>query len=118
IGAGGDRLPWNELWQHSIASAVMTRELLSTTSPLVDDDTDYIVGLLHNVGTVVMASCFPDELRLVTGRTYEGVEAVCAEERAIIGWDHAELGAAYLERSHVSEEIISAVKWHNNPEAA
>src|ERR1700690_2222860 len=36
-------LPWRELWKHSIGSAIMTREILATTTTLlIDDDTDYI----------------------------------------------------------------------------
>lgn len=118
IGTGEVSLPWKELWQHSIASAVFTRELLSTTSLLVDDDTDYIVGLLHNVGKVVMASCFPEELSRLASREYPSLGHVCQAERELIGWDHAAIGAAYLERSHVSAEIVTAVRWHNHPEKA
>lgn len=118
LGAGGIRLPWSELWQHSIGTAVVTREILSTTSLLVDDDTDYIVGLLHNVGKVVMGSCFADELSQVASGNYQSLEEVCETEEALIGWDHARIGAAYLEKSGVSAEIVSAVRWHNDPEKA
>jgi c-di-GMP-related signal transduction protein len=48
-GVGGTAA-WRDLWKHSIGSAIMTREILATTTLLVDDDTDYIIGLLHNVG--------------------------------------------------------------------
>ena len=56
---------WKDLWKHSIGSAIMTREILATTSLMIDDDTDYIIGLLHNVGKVVMAYAFSDEFREV-----------------------------------------------------
>ncbi len=118
ITDGGELLPWTELWQHSIGSAVLTREILSATSVLVDDDTDYIVGLLHNVGKVVMASCFPEHFSIILSHEFERVEDVCAFERSVIGWDHAEIGAAYLERNNVSPEIVAAVRWHNQPEQA
>jgi HD-like signal output (HDOD) protein len=51
-------LPWKELWTHSIATAMMTREILGFTALHIDDDTDYLVGLLHNVGKIVMAYAF------------------------------------------------------------
>lgn len=118
IGNAELRLPWNELWQHSIGTAVIAREILATTTIMVDDDTDYIVGLLHNVGKVVMASCFPDALKAIAGRRFGSVHEVCDAECELIGWDHARLGAAYLERSHVSPEIVAAVRHHNDPAQA
>lgn len=118
ISASGVPLPWQELWQHSIGTAVLTREILATTSLLVDDDTDYIVGLLHNVGKVVMGSCFPAELAAISRGTYRSTAEVLAAEEALIGWNHARLGAAYLERSGVSPEIVAAVRWHHDPAQA
>jgi HD-like signal output (HDOD) protein len=52
-------LPWKDLWAHSIGCAILTREILRATPLSIDDDTDYLVGLLHNVGKVVMAYAFP-----------------------------------------------------------
>ncbi len=111
-------LPWKELWSHSIASAMITREILQATSLSIDDDTDYLVGLLHNVGKVVMANAYPAELEEVSRTRHKTPLDVCAMEQKIIGWDHAQIGAYYLERHQVAEEIVFAVKYHNNPSEA
>lgn len=108
-------LPWKELWSHSIASAMLTREILQATSLSIDDDTDYLVGLLHNVGKVVMANAYPAELEEVTRLRVRTPQDICEQERKIIGWDHAQIGAHYLERHQLAEEIVFAVKYHNNP---
>ncbi len=118
IGGACGKLPWRELWKHSIGTAIMTREILATTTLLIDDDTDYIVGLLHNVGKVIMATQFPDEFaRIVAGR-YRSPEEVCAMERALIGWDHAQIGSYYLERHQLADEIVEAVRYHVAPDQA
>ena len=111
-------LPWKDLWAHSIATAVLTREILNVTSHSNDDETDYLVGLLHNIGKVVMAYSFPDELAEITRARHASPLAVCAAEKQIIGWDHAQIGAYYLEKHRLSEEIIFAVRYHNDPERA
>ena len=111
-------LPWKDLWTHSIASAVLTREILNATAQTIDDDTDYLVGLLHNIGKVVMAYSFPNELAEITKANHESAAAVCAMERQLIGWDHAQIGAYYLEKHRLSEEIIFAVRYHVEPERA
>jgi HD-like signal output (HDOD) protein len=118
IGHGTLKLPWRELWRHSIGTAMMTREILASTTLLIDDDTDYIVGLLHNVGKVIMATQFPNEFARIVGAKFQTPEEVCAAERALIGWDHAQIGSHYLERHHLSEEIVEAVRYHVCPEHA
>lgn len=108
-------LPWRELWSHSIAAAILTREILASTCLFVDDDTDYLVGLLHNVGKVVMAYAFPEELHLLMAMPARDPGEVCARERELIGWDHGQIGAHFLTQHHLSEEIVFAVQYHNDP---
>jgi HD-like signal output (HDOD) protein len=111
-------LPWKDLWSHSISTGILTREILATTLDSRDDDTDYLVGLLHNVGKIVMAYAFPQELTTVVGQSLETPADVCRLEREVIGWDHAQIGAYYLERHRLAEEITFAVRYHNEPEKA
>jgi HD-like signal output (HDOD) protein len=111
-------LPWKDLWSHSIGTAILTREILAATSVQVDDDTDYLVGLLHNVGKVVMANAFPDELRVLMATPARTPSEFCRLEREVIGWDHGRIGAHYLSRHQISEEIIYSVLYHNDPEEA
>jgi len=44
--------------------------------------------------------------------------AFCELERELIGWDHGQIGAHYLVRHQLSEEIVFAVHYHNNPDQA
>jgi HD-like signal output (HDOD) protein len=111
-------LPWKELWSHSISTAILTREILASTTMHIDDDTDYLVGLLHNVGKVVMAYAFPDELRTLMQEPVETPADFCRRERELIGWDHGRIGAQYLIRHQLSEEIVTAVHYHNDPDRA
>ncbi len=111
-------LPWKALWSHSIGTAILTREILASTALKIDDDTDYLVGLLHNIGKVVMAYAFPDELMTLVGEPAESLSAVCRREREVIGWDHAQIGAHYIECHRLSDEIVVAVRFHVEPERA
>jgi HD-like signal output (HDOD) protein len=111
-------LPWKELWTHSLGTAILTREILAATPLHIDDDTDYLVGLLHNVGKVVMAYAFPVELRTLMNTPATTPDDHARLERELIGWDHARIGADYLRRHQLSEEIIHAVSYHNEPDRA
>src|ERR1700742_3683598 len=46
--------PWREFWQHCIGTAIMTREV-TTNVPGPSEDTDYVAGLVHDIGKIVMA---------------------------------------------------------------
>lgn len=111
-------LPWKDLWAHSIGCAILTREILRATPLSIDDDTDYLVGLLHNVGKVVMAYAFPDELVQISNTPLRTPAEVCRLERQLIGWDHAQIGAHYLQKHQVCEEIAMAVRYHCEPDRA
>jgi HD-like signal output (HDOD) protein len=111
-------LPWKGLWRHSIATATLTREILGPTYSNSDDDTAYLVGLLHNIGKVVIAYAFPDELRMIMAMSARDPGDASAFERSVIGWDHAQIGAHFLSRHNLAEEICFAVRYHNQPDRA
>ncbi len=111
-------LPWKELWSHSISTAILTREILAATPLHIDDDTDYLVGLLHNVGKVVMAYAFADELHALRATPADNPADFARLERELIGWDHGQIGAQYLMRHQLSDEIVTAVHYHNDPDRA
>lgn len=109
---------WTKLWRHSIGTGIMSREIFAVTTGLIDDDTDYLIGLLHNVGKLVMAHSFPEEFDESLQFGERRPEEVAAREQEAFGWTHAELGALYLERQNLSPEIVEAVRFHHVPEAA
>ena len=106
---------WKDLWSHSIGTAIVSRQILASAPMTLDDDTDYLVGLLHHVGKIVMAYAFPDELMTIANTRVPRIADVCALERDLIGWDHAQIGAYFLERHQIAEEIVFAVRFHHEP---
>lgn len=112
------QVDWRKLWRHSIGTAILTRELLSGAGKHYNDDTDYIVGLVHNVGKILIASCFPEAFSAIVAYETSTTEEVCAFEVELIGWDHARIGAYYLEKHRLSPAIVEGVRWHGAPQEA
>jgi HD-like signal output (HDOD) protein len=109
--------PWREFWQHCIGTAILTHEMIAATqSP--PDDADYIAGLVHDVGKIVMARAFPDHFTEIHHQAIQGVRDLMEIEVEILGIDHAELGALYLERHRMSELLIQTARFHHRPEKA
>ena len=115
MGADGPQVSWRDFWLHTLACAFATRDLLNQSDVTIDDDTDYITGLLQNVGKVVIAKVFPAEFAQLTQSVYENEAQVLAAERALLGWDHAAIGAYYLENHKIPAEIVEAVRFHHDP---
>lgn len=109
---------WKELWAHSVGTATLARDILRASGAAGDDDTHYLAGLLHNVGKIVMAHCFPDQLMTVASTPLATTGDACALERELIGWDHTQIGAYFLERHQLAEELVFAVRYHTEPERA
>ena len=80
-----------------------------------EDETDYVAGLLHNLGKLILAITFPDLFEKSCRNFYKNHLESVKIEKEIIGWDHAKIGAYYLWNHHISDEVVEAVHCHNNP---
>ena len=56
-------------WRHSIGTAILTREILAVAEYEVEMEADYIAGLLHNLGIIILAITFPEEFDQVYPKT-------------------------------------------------
>jgi putative nucleotidyltransferase with HDIG domain len=116
--AGSTAFQWREFWQHCIATAILTRELTSSMMRL-DDESDYVAGLVHDVGRIVMASAFPRHFNAIfqeeDGEEHEGI---LERERRILGVDHTELGAIYISQHQLPGVLAEVARHHHNPERA
>lgn len=109
--------PWREFWQHSIGTAILTREVISTVQPL-NDESDYVAGLVHDVGKIVMAWSFPDHFAEIHRQALQATRDLAEIESEVLGIDHSELGALYLERHRLPELMIKTARFHHRPELA
>jgi putative nucleotidyltransferase with HDIG domain len=113
----GQSFPWQQFWRHCVATALMTREIINLGQAR-EDEIDYVAGLLHDVGKIVMASAFPDHFHeIYQRRAEEGVDLMTLE-REVLGVDHAELGAMYLRKQRLPEVYVEIVQFHHAPPLA
>jgi putative nucleotidyltransferase with HDIG domain len=109
--------PWREFWQHCIGAALLTREIAGAVQP-PGDEAEYVAGLVHDIGKLVMAWTFPDHFAEVYRQSVETKRDLVLIENEILGMDHAELGALYLERHRLPEMMIKTARFHHQPEKA
>ncbi|HXB60244.1 MAG TPA: HDOD domain-containing protein [Candidatus Acidoferrales bacterium] len=109
--------PWREFWQHCIGTALLTREIVSAVQ-MPGEESEYVAGLVHDIGKLVMAWAFPDHLAEIHRQAVETKRDLIEIESEILGMDHAELGALYLERHRLPEMMVKTARFHHQPEKA
>jgi putative nucleotidyltransferase with HDIG domain len=115
--AGNTPFDWRSFWQHCIGTAILTREVISSFQSL-NDEADYVAGLIHDVGKIAMAAAFPEEFQQLQEMQKDSTEDLLSLEKQLIGVDHTELGAIYLQQHSLPPVLVEAVRWHHQPEKA
>ena len=115
--AGNTPFAWRPFWQHCIAVALMTREVMSSlASPT--NQSDYVAGLVHDVGKIVMAAAFPKHFQEIHRRVAEETVNLVDMEKQVLGADHMVLGGLYLRRRNFPPALVDAAQHHSAPENA
>lgn len=113
----GYGLTARDLLRHSIWTAVAAQELAMLLD-MKAADTVFTVGLLHDLGLLLMDS-FVDKEKPEFNRTMEGQDISFEQaEKEILGIDHPEAGARILDSWQLGPQIVAGVRWHHEPEQA
>ena len=104
------------LWEESVVDAIAS-SLIARLEGHVDKNRAYTAGLLQNVGHLVMARHARSTALLVQNEVARGSGLLDAES-AILGLNHAEIGARLAEKWNFPEELIDTIRHHHTPESA
>jgi len=115
--AGNAPYPWREFWQHCIGVAIMTREVISAVM-IPPDEADYVAGLVHDVGKIVLAAAFPLHFNAIYIQGAASARDLLACETDLLGIHHAELGAIYLRNHNLPDVMVESAQYHHTPELA
>ncbi len=107
------------VWEHAVACNQLVSEIyeLIHDEKLPEDVAS--IGLLHNVGILVMLKFFPNELMKVLEWQKKQPEMPQSQlEEELIGVDHSRLGAYLLNWWNMPYPIVEAALYHHQPLAA
>lgn len=103
-----------QLWKHSLETAQVAEQIAELVGN-VDPAEAFLLGLLHDVGKLAI-SMLPREVTDAIDRLVQlGCQPAMAE-LVFCGFDHAEAGAEVLRAWNFSEEHVTAVRYHHQPE--
>lgn len=96
---------------HARRCAVAAR-LLAERTGLLDPETAYTTGLLHDIGETLLHALFPQEMETIAWLDETGARA--EKEVTSFGVDHAQVGQWLLEACGVPRELTLSVQTHHD----
>jgi len=104
-----------DLWEHSVAVALMS-QILSKKITGNEDTTLYTAALLHDVGKIIMGEFIRDEMKKITILVSEHHMSFLEAEETVLGINHADLGGKIAEHWNFPIEIRDAISFHHRPD--
>ncbi len=106
--------PQERFWAHSLATAIGSRLLAEHQKSNLGDEA-FTAGLLHDIGILLEARYFPEELTEVM-RSVEKGEVMQDAEEKILGVDHCLLGAWLAEQWRLAPVLRESILLHHKME--
>lgn len=105
-----------QLWRHAFVCAGYAHGIAraSRWGMRVAEDA-YITGLLHDIGSLLLLTRFPEQYRPLLEQRDQSPEQFLERELHTFGCDHADLGAMIAEHWQLPERIVQAIAHHHAP---
>jgi HD-like signal output (HDOD) protein len=98
---------WEIYWLRNIFTARLADRIAS--SFFSTDGSEYLAGLIHDIGWLFLATHFPDEFGQIMGSE----KTTCDAEKDILPFSHANIAAAIAARSALPLKAIDAIAYHH-----
>src|SRR5438093_5719439 len=106
----------NRIWRRSLKLAELSRSIAQreTGDPKIAEDA-YTAGLLHDLGTAVLACNLHEQYQRATRMSSEQQIRISAAEIEVFGAAHAQVGAYLLALWGLPATVVEAVGCHQVP---
>ncbi len=102
-----------KFWVHNLLTAFCAQEI-GKDKPFFDKDELYLMGLLHDIGRLVMAQLMPDEFNVIEVKARRlGVYPWTVEQE--LGIMHTEVGYLLAKKWALSEQMAQVLEFHHHP---
>ncbi|WP_294268111.1 HDOD domain-containing protein [Propionivibrio sp.] len=101
-------------WRHSVAVGLCAREVARQRR--MNEGNAFAAGLMHDIGRLALASCFPGHLTAVAQERIATGDCWLFAERRVLGLDHAEIGRLLTEHWRFPSLLSLAIGTHHAPD--
>lgn len=106
----------DDLWNHSMLTGTFAKivaQLEDQTKKTIDDS--YIVGLLHDLGKLVLAQNLSDLYQKTINEAFNTKQCLWQVEHELLGATHAEIAAYLMGLWGFKYPIVEAIAFHHTP---
>lgn len=107
-------LDMEQFWKHSVAVGLIARRLCRITGK-GDPERSFVAGLLHDIGQLILLHAEPERAASVLSHARSEDVLLWAEEKKLLGFDHATLGGMLLRKWNFPFILVTAVLDHHQP---
>ncbi len=104
---------WERFWEHCIAVGFVS-ELLVEDYGIITNESPYTMGLLHDVGKLILNIIEPEKYVEVYQKVKDTKEPFYLVEKEIFGITHCEIGKILAEKWKMSDKLIDIVLSHHD----
>jgi len=105
------------LSQHSFTTALLCLNMNRTLNIGFQGE-EFTGGLIHDIGRLLLATCYSDCFSELDKLEFDEEIGVLAAEQALVETNHCEIGAWFVTKNALPEQLKSVVRFHHNPEQA
>ena len=105
------------LSQHSFTTALLCLNMNRALNIGFQGE-EFTGGLIHDIGRLLLATCYSDCFNELDRLEFDEEEGVLAAEQALVGTNHCEIGAWFVTKNALPDQLKSVVRFHHNPELA
>jgi HD-like signal output (HDOD) protein len=98
---------WDVFWLRNIFIARLSERIAGEYYQT--DGSEYLAGLIHDVGWLLLATHFPNEFNRITGSEKSPNDA----EKDVLPFSHASIAAALAARSALPLKTVDAIAYHH-----
>lgn len=100
-------------WGHCVAAGIAAQEI-AKRARFSDHEDAFVLGLLHDIGQVLLAYWFANDYRALVREHRQGAVPLHVLEMRRLGCSHAMVGAAFLKQWGMPPALIHAVEFHHD----
>jgi putative nucleotidyltransferase with HDIG domain len=104
-------------WEHSLYTGVVAR-VLARFLRAPNTERCFVMGLLHDIGALVMYRQQPDLARQALEKASRKPVSLHLAEREIFGFDHGEVGAELMRAWNLPDSFMAIAQHHHQPSTA
>lgn len=99
-------------WYHCASCGIVAR-ILGRTLKVKSEGRDFLAGLLHDLGKIVIDACFGGKFVSTFNNTFKHKPPMLEAEREILGETHEKFGRLLAEKWCLPKSICDAIDYHH-----